>query len=140
MPKAFDTYLSFDFGLKRIGVAVGQVITRSATPLPIVFAQEGVPNWDTIDALMKEWRPKAIVIGMPLNMDGTKQDISYAAEHFASQLQERYHLPVHLVDERLTTKEARARVFEQGGYKALKKQAIDSHAAKLILESWLANQ
>lgn len=127
-------YLGFDFGLKRIGVAVGQSVTRTATNLDIIYAKNGVPNWKEIENLINSWKPVAIIVGIPLGMDEDKQTIVHAAENFAKEL-ERYNIPVHKIDERLTTKEARQRLFELGGFQALKN--IDSFAAKLILESWM---
>ena len=132
------TLLSFDFGTKRIGVAVGQTVTQTATPLETVQTSKGIPEWSTIARLMKKWRPEAIVVGIPVNMDGTNQTISQLAREFAQQLRDQYHLPVHEVDERLTTKDARERLFTQGGYKALQDGQVDCVAAQLILQNWFA--
>jgi putative Holliday junction resolvase len=133
-----ETVLAFDFGLRRIGVAVGQTITRTAKPLPTLLAKNGEPDWREITRLIAEWRPEALVVGIPLNMDGTKQAITFEAEAFAKRLAEDYHLPVHGMDERLSTRDARERLFEAGGYKKLKNTPIDGIAAQLILESWFA--
>ncbi|MBN2689459.1 MAG: Holliday junction resolvase RuvX [Gammaproteobacteria bacterium] len=132
-----NIYLGFDFGLRKIGVAVGQLITKSASPMPILPAKDGAPNWQQLDKLIQDWQPCALVTGLPLNMDGSEHEITKAAKKFVTQLEERYKLPVHFVDERLTTKAAREFIYEQGGYKALQDSAIDSIAAKLILEDWL---
>ncbi|OXY82248.1 Holliday junction resolvase RuvX [Oceanimonas doudoroffii] len=131
------TLLGFDYGLKSIGVAVGQELTASARPLRALKANDGVPNWDQIEQLLKEWQPSLLVVGLPLNMDGTEQDISRRARKFANRLHGRFGLPVELQDERLTTTDARARLFEAGGYKALGKDAVDAVSAQLILESWM---
>ncbi|GAA3719434.1 Holliday junction resolvase RuvX [Oceanisphaera sediminis] len=131
------TLLGFDYGTKSIGVAVGQQITGSARPLLALKANEGVPNWDQIEALLKEWQPGLLVVGLPLNMDGTEQDISRRARKFANRLHGRFGIKVELQDERLTTTDARARLFEAGGYKALGKDAVDAVSAQLILESWM---
>lgn len=131
------TLLGFDYGTKSIGVAVGQQITGSARPLLALKANEGVPNWDQIEALLKEWQPDLLVVGLPLNMDGTEQDISRRARKFANRLHGRFGIKVELQDERLTTTDARARLFEAGGYKALGKGAVDAVSAQLILESWM---
>jgi len=131
------TLLGFDFGMKRIGVAVGQAITCSANPLMTLSAKHGKPDWRAITELIDTWCPDALVIGIPLNMDGSPQFITRAAEHFAAQLEKRYLLTVYRMDERLTTIAARAEVFDAGGYKALQASQIDSLAAKLILEAWL---
>ncbi len=134
------TLLGFDFGMKRIGVAVGQLITHTASPLHTIAAKQGTPDWDKVDQVIQEWRPIALVVGIPLNMDGTTQPITQHAKHFAKLLQQRYHLPVHHVDERLTTREAREQIFSSGGYQALQKSAIDSVAAQIILQAWLSSQ
>lgn len=134
------TLLSFDFGMKRIGVAVGQRITQTANPLVTLAAKAGDPNWATVDALIKKWRPDALVVGIPLNMDGTDQPITHAARGFARALVEHYGLPVHEMDERLTTKAAREELFEAGGYKALQSGEVDQIAAKILLENWFLQQ
>lgn len=131
------TLLGFDFGMKRIGVAVGQAITCSASPLITLSAKQGKPDWLALTELIDTWRPDALVVGIPLNMDGSSQFITRAAQYFANQLEKRYPLTVYRMDERLTTVAARAEVFDAGGYKALKISQIDSVAAKLILEAWL---
>ena len=130
-------YLGFDFGYKRIGVAVGQAVTRSAKPLKIIYAKEGIPAWRSVDDLIAQWRPKALIVGLPTCLDGKEQYTTAAARNFAEQLGERFALPVHLVDERLTTVEARAQMFAQGGYRKIKHSPIDSIAACIILEQWL---
>ena len=134
-----QTLLGFDFGLKHIGIAVGQTLTQTAQALTSVKAINGTPQWDEIKQLINSWKPHALIVGLPLNMDGTEQPLTHAAKRFAKQLEKHFMLTVHLVDERLSTVEARAHLFEQGGYKALAKQAIVSMAAKYILESWLSN-
>lgn len=130
--------LAFDFGLKHIGVATGQTITRTADALTSISAKQGIPDWNEVTQLIKNWKPSLLVVGIPLNMDGTEQPITHSARKFLIELKQRYHLPVESIDERLSTVEARSRLFEQGGYKALTKKAIDATSAKLILEQWLA--
>jgi putative Holliday junction resolvase len=131
------TLLGFDFGMKRIGVAVGQTITRTARPLVTLKTNEGIPQWDVLSKLIKTWQPDALVVGVPLNMDGTEQFLTQAAQKFSESLQQRYGLPVYGIDERLSTKDARERLFNQGGYKALQEGQVDSVAAQLILQNWL---
>ena len=128
--------LSFDFGTKSIGIAVGQQITSSASPVKSIKAHDGQPNWDTVEAIINEWKPSLLVIGLPLNMDGSEQPMTLKAKKFANQLHGRFGLPIHLQDERLTTTDARTRLFELGGYKALKKDQVDAISAVLILESY----
>lgn len=134
-----STIFGFDFGLKRIGVAVGQLLTATASPVTIINANQGEPDWNAMDRLFDEWKPAACVVGLPWNMDGTSQKITRQAQHFATQLQEHYGLPVYTTDERLTTKEAREQLFSEGGYKALRKR-VDSTAAQIILTGWLQSQ
>lgn len=128
--------LSFDFGMSKIGVAVGQSITQTARPLTNIKAQDGIPNWRDIESLIAEWHADALIVGLPYNMDGTLQDISLAARKFARRLKAQFRLPVYMCDERLTTKEAQSLLHEKGD----KKTEVDSFAASLILESWFREQ
>jgi putative Holliday junction resolvase len=130
--------IAFDFGMKRIGVAIGQTITQTARPLDTIQAKDGVPNWNAIQHLIKKWLPDALIVGIPLNMDGTNQKISQHAREFAQRLRERFKLPVYETDERLTTKDAREQLFNTGGYKALQDGQVDRVAAQLILQNWFA--
>ena len=123
------TLLCFDFGTKRIGVAVGQTLTDTATPLEIIQVHNNRPDWERIGALVAEWQPQALVVGNPLNIDGSRHPISARADAFARKLHGRYHLPVRRADERLSTVEARTR--QRTG------DAVDHVAAQVILESWL---
>jgi putative Holliday junction resolvase len=132
-------YLGFDFGYKRIGVAVGQLVTCSAKPLKMIPAKEGIPDWQSVAKLIAQWLPQALIVGLPTCIDGKEQYTTVAAREFAAQLADRFKLPVHLVDERLTTVEARAEMFAQGGYRKIKSASIDSVAACIILEQWLNN-
>ncbi|MDP3705209.1 MAG: Holliday junction resolvase RuvX [Legionellaceae bacterium] len=130
-------YLAFDFGYKRIGVAVGQQLTGSATPLSTLNATLGVPNWDHVQMVINQWRPKALVVGLPTCIDGKELYTTAASRSFAKQLKKRFALPVHLVDERLSTVEARERLYAEGGYRKIQKSEVDSVAACVILEQWL---
>ncbi len=121
--------------MRKIGVAVGQAITESATPLTIIKAKDGIPSWEEIDILIKEWGADALVVGIPYNMDGSEQEIGFAAKKFAVRLKNHYHLPVFLVDERLTTVQARYELKDKRNFKQAQRN-VDSVAAKLILESW----
>lgn len=131
-----EVLLGFDFGTKRIGVAVGQTITRTARPLDTIQAKEGEPQWEALDKIVHTWKPDALIVGIPLNMDGTEQYLTQAAKRFEDSLRERFSIPVFGIDERLTTKDARAQIFKKGGYKALQNGQVDSVAAQLILETW----
>lgn len=131
-----QTILAFDFGTSSIGCAIGQSITATAQGLPAFKAQDGIPNWELVGKVIDEWQPDLLVVGVPLNMDGTEQPLTQRAKKFANRLNGRFNLPVQLQDERLTTVSARSEIFERGGYRALKKGKVDSISACLILESW----
>ena len=133
-----QTALGFDFGLKRIGVAVGQSITRSASPLGVVTPRNGEPDWEAIARYVQEWRPAALVVGLPYNMDLSEQEMTGHARRFAEGLARRFPLPVHTVDERLSSREAEAQLKErrQQGRRRITREDIDGAAACVILESW----
>ena len=133
------TMLSFDFGTKSIGVAIGQQLTGTARPLTALKANDGVRDWNKIEALLKEWQPDRVVVGLPLNMDGTEQPLTVRARKFANRLHGRFGVQIELHDERLSTVEARAELFERGGFRALSKGSVDSLSAVIILESWFEN-
>lgn len=130
------TVIGFDFGKKYIGVAVGQEITGSASPLGSIKANDGIPNWEQLTHYLKEWLPDIIVIGLPLNMDGSEQQLTLDAKKFGSSIAGRFGLPIEFQDERLTTADAKERLFAQGGYRNLKKDNIDAVSAALIIESF----
>ncbi|MCV9878303.1 Holliday junction resolvase RuvX [Brenneria izbisi] len=137
---ASRTILAFDFGTKSIGVAIGQDITRTARPLTAFKAQEGIPDWQQVEKLLADWRPNLVVVGLPLNMDGTEQPLTARARKFANRLHGRFGVQIALHDERLSTVEARAGLFERGGFRALDKGSVDAESAVIILESWFAAQ
>lgn len=130
------TLIAFDFGTKSIGAAVGQRITGTARPLAALKANDGNPDWSLIERLLKEWQPEAVIVGLPLNMDGTEQPLTARARKFANKIHGRFGVKMILHDERLSTVEARAGLFEHGGYRALNKGRIDSASAVVILESF----
>ena len=129
--------LGFDFGMKHLGVAVGQTLTQTASPLTTLKAQEGLPQWSAIANLLTEWQPQALVVGIPVAMNEAKLTVTPMAQAFVEFLKSHTNLPVYTTDERLTTKEAKRLLFEKRGARGLQKQKIDSLAAKLILENWL---
>lgn len=133
--------LGFDYGARRIGVASGNRISQTAQPLPILMVSDGQPDWGRVDALLAEWRPDALIVGLPLTLDGGEQKITRGARAFAAALEQRSSLPVHLVDERHTSQEAARRFAAQRASGAARRRDaanIDSLAAAVILESWLA--
>ncbi len=133
--------LGFDFGTRQIGVAVGQTLTRQARPLCNLKARDGIPQWEQIEALLAEWQPQALVVGLPLNMDGSPSDMSLRAKKFANRLHGRYGLPVHTHDERLTTFEAKGERMRQGDFsRNFRDDPVDALAASLLLQGWLEAQ
>ncbi|MDC9588519.1 Holliday junction resolvase RuvX [Xenorhabdus sp. XENO-10] len=134
------TIIAFDFGTRSIGAAIGQEITGTARALSSFKANEGSPNWELIEKLLKEWQPDLVIVGLPLNMDGTEQLVTAQARKFANRIHGRFGVQVELHDERLTTVEARSHLFDHGGYKALDKGKVDSASAVIILESWFEQQ
>ena len=125
--------LGFDFGLKRIGVAVGNGVTATTSALAPLRAQDGTPDWNAVRKLLDEWKPDRLVIGLPINMDGTPSEMSARAERFARRLEGRFNLRCELMDERLSSFEARGLIAESG-----RDASTDSVAACLVLESWFA--
>ncbi len=126
------TLLGFDFGEKRIGVAVGQTVTRSANPLEILSSRQNRPDWLRIGQLIQQWQPSALIVGHPLTMQQQRQAMTDRCERFARQLNGRFQLPVHLVDERLSSHEAEQRLQRDDN--------IDAVAAQVILETWFSQQ
>lgn len=125
-----NTLLCFDYGTKRIGVAVGQSLTGTASPLDIIRVYKNKPDWKAIEKIIENWKPDAIVVGIPLQMNNEQQEMTQAADKFARQLEGRFNLPVYGIDERLSTFEAEQRTN--------KKTSIDDVAAQAILETWFA--
>lgn len=133
--------LSFDYGTKSIGVAIGQELTGTASPLTALKAKDGIPNWNDIEKILKEWLPDLIVVGLPLDLEGKElETIAPRAKKFANRIHGRFGYVVELHDERLSTVEAKAELFERGGYRSLSKGNIDSQSAVVILESWFERQ
>lgn len=136
-------FLGFDFGRKRIGVAIGQEVTRTAQALTTLQNQQDKPDWQAIEALLHEWKPSALVIGIPYRLDGSEQDMTQRARRFGRQLHGRFHLPVHEMDERLSSIEAEGEIRrqrKQGLMKQSSKETIDKLAAQIILQSWMNQQ
>ncbi|MGB0732562.1 MAG: Holliday junction resolvase RuvX [Pontibacterium sp.] len=139
MSSAARQVIAFDFGSKRIGVAYGQSLTNTTQALAPVKAQDGIPNWDALTTHIDTWQPDALVVGIPFNMDGSISEMAHRARKFANRLHERYKLPVFIIDERLSTAEAKEIHFAQGGGTNFKKESVDGIAAQLILESWFTS-
>ena len=133
-----QTLLCFDYGRRRIGIAVGQQVTGSASPLTVASNGEHGPDWRVIGGCVDEWQPDRLLVGMPLLADGTPGDIAKEAKAFAQALS-RFRIPVECVDERHTSREASERLKAQraAGRRRVRKEHIDAAAAVLIAERWL---
>lgn len=135
MSERHRTLLGFDYGTKRIGVAVGQQLTRSATPIETVAVRDVGPDWEAVTRLIAAWQPGALVVGLPRHEDGSEHAMTHAARCFSNQLRRRYHLPVHTIDEYLSSYAAR---HEMADFPVKAKKAdTDKVAAQLILQTWL---
>lgn len=132
--------MAFDFGLRQIGVATGNTLLGTTRPLPILRARDGVPNWDELKALVEEWQPDLLIVGEPINMDGSPSELSGRAHKFSRRLQGRLGLPVKMVDERLSSFEAKQISHERGHRGDYRRDPVDSLAAELILKTWLNGQ
>jgi putative Holliday junction resolvase len=129
-----STLLSFDFGLARIGVAVGETETGHAHPLAPIADEANAARFAAIEKLLAEWKPSALVVGLPTHLDGSEHAMTARCRRFANQLHGRYGLPVALVDERLSSAEAEGRLAEAGHHGWRKqKPRLDSAAAQIIL-------
>jgi putative Holliday junction resolvase len=136
--------LAFDFGHRRIGVACGDTVSRTAAPVDGVPASSGQPRWELIDALLREWQPALIVVGLPYNVDGSDSAMTQAAREFAAELERRCRLQVVLVDERYSSREAEARLksARESGLRRRRvvKADVDAAAACVILERWFTEK
>lgn len=131
--------LAFDFGTRRIGVAVGNELLASASALEPLPARDGIPDWNVVTRLIEEWRPDLFVVGLPLNMDGSESEMSLRARKFGKRLYGRYGKPCEMVDERGSTSEAKAIAREAGHRGNYREEGVDGLAAQLILEGWFAS-
>lgn len=140
--RVIQTVLAFDFGLKRIGIASGDTLTRTAAPRPAVPAKVGRPDWDAIGRQVKALQPGLLVVGAPYNVDGTPGALVPAARRFATELEHRFGLPVNMVDERWSSLEAAEALKAQRAAgdrrRRVTREHIDSAAAAVILERWLS--
>lgn len=133
--------LGFDVGRRRIGVAVGNTISASARAVAVVDARDEGPDWPAVERLLRQWRPDRLLVGDPLTLDGEVQDITRHARAFAAELGQRFSLPVELVDERSSSREADRRFAERRRAGAARRKdaaALDAVAAEIIVERWLA--
>lgn len=135
-----ETVMAIDFGLRNIGIAVGNTLSGTAQPLTIIGARDGVPDWAALSQLLDEWRPQRILVGLPLNMDGTQSELAQRAEKFSRQLEGRFGRAVTLADERLSSREAKNNALAAGHNGDFSADPIDHYAAAIILTTWLNDQ
>ena len=135
-----ESIIALDFGLRNIGVAVGNSLSGTAQPLTIISAKDGVPDWPALTALTNEWQPHRIIVGHPLNMDGSASELSQRATKFARQVEGRLGRPVTLVDERLSSREAKTMALLRGHKGDFAAEPVDAEAAAIILTTWLNDQ
>lgn len=145
--------MGFDYGTKRIGIAIGQTITATAYPLTTVLVKSQQPDWQHLQALVQEWQPQALIVGIPLHVDGSPNVITLAVQHFTQQLQQRYQLPVYMINETLSSVAAAEKIStfmqlpttkvpyctltsKHSNKKKKTRQGLDAVAAQVILETW----
>jgi putative Holliday junction resolvase len=138
-PGSTRALLAFDFGLARLGVAVGYIETGLTHPLVTLRVKNEQPDWQQIERLIKEWNPARLIVGLPLNMDGSDNEMTSKARKFGNRLNGRYNLPVHMVDERLTTRIATEALAESDLGYGKHRAAIDQLAAQQILQTYLTD-
>ena len=131
-----NTIMAFDFGTQKMGMAVGQSLIESANPLPLFPMKDGIPNWDELLKIVKSHQPGLFLVGLPLNMDDCESELSTRARKFARRLRHQTNIETLMVDERLTTREARDELDHYQAQGRGKKLSADSIAAALLIESW----
>ena len=134
------TVLGIDYGLKRIGIATGQTITGSASPVTTLEQINGSPNWSEIEQLITQWKPQALIVGMPYYLDGTENDMTKIVEAFCLELEQRFALPVFKINEALTSYEAEEMLKINTKIGKHNKHEIDKMAAAIIVQNWLDQQ
>lgn len=129
--------MAFDFGTQKFGIAIGQTLIESSTPLPLFPVQDGIPDWEKLHQIIQQWQPDLFLVGLPLNMDDTESELSLRARKFARRLRHQTQIATFMLDERLSSREARNRQqHTQGNYKKI---ATDSLVACLLLDQWYSS-
>ena len=131
------TYLGFDYGTRRIGIAVGNTVSGSASALDTILVKNDQPDWKHITRLIEEWQPDALIVGWPIQMDKSDNPVTPKARRFGNRLHGRYHIPVHHIDERLSSYMALSEISEAGYNGRRSKGLVDSYAAREILQTFL---
>jgi putative holliday junction resolvase len=129
-----EQVMAFDYGTKYIGVAVGNRVTQTSRGLSVLFVQKNV--WKDLDVLVQDWEPGGFVVGLPLNMDGSKNPMTGRAKKFCEQLKEKYQIPVFEVDERLSTWEAKENILTTEGFRKMHGEKVQKHSAEILLDQW----
>ena len=137
MMAAHETVIAIDFGLRNLGIAVGNTVSNTARPLTVMRARDGKPDWEALTSLLAEWQPDRVLVGHPLNMDGTESEMGLRAKKFSRQVEGRLNITVTMVDERLSSREAKALAREAGHPGDFSSEPIDDQAAAIILTTWL---
>ena len=140
MHDKITSVLGFDYGKKRIGIATGQTITHSATPCTTLNQVDGNPDWQAIETEIKQWKPQALIVGMPYHTDGSENKMTAAARHFCYELEKRFKLPVFQVDEALSSQQAEEFLKQDMKINKQNKHEIDRIAAAIIVQRWLDQQ
>ena len=135
MPES-KSIMSFDFGTQKMGMAVGQALIESATPLALFPMRDGIPNWDELLKIVKQHQPQLFLVGLPLNMDDSESELSARARKFARRLRHQTNIETWMVDERLTTREARDTLDRYQSQGQAKRLSADSLAAAILIENW----
>ena len=135
----YQMIMAFDCGTQKTGIAVGQALIESANPLPLFPMKDGIPNWDNLLKIVKQYQPDLFIVGLPLNMDDSESELSTRARKFARRLRHQTNIETLMVDERLTTREARDELDHYQAQGRAKNLSADSLAAALFIESWYRN-
>ncbi|MDH5610932.1 MAG: Holliday junction resolvase RuvX [Gammaproteobacteria bacterium] len=140
MNTRITSVIGFDYGLKRIGIATGQTITNSATPITTLNQINGSPDWPALEQLINQWKPQALIVGMPYYLDGKENDMTKSVEAFCLELEQRFTLPVFKINEALSSYEAETMLKKNTKIGKHNKHEIDKMAAAIIVQNWLNQQ
>ena len=138
--RKITTVLGFDFGTKRIGIATGQTITNTASPTVTLNQVNGAPDWNGIKKLVGQWKPQALIVGIPYHLDGKESEMTEIVQNFCDELTNRFPIPLFKVNETLSSYEAEEKLKKNMKLGQHNKQEIDKMAAAIILQSWLDQQ
>lgn len=131
-----QSVMAFDFGTQKFGIAIGQKMIESVNPLPLFKVRDGIPDWQQLHKIIQEWQPDLFLVGLPLNMDDTESELSLRAKKFARRLQHQTNILTYMIDERLSTREARQQLQHYQAQGQAKRLNADSLVAGLLIETW----